>query len=144
MSEFRLENTLQGHSGNVRSVAFSPDPDGTRVVSGSYDKTVKIWHNDAIRMAHMALRQRLGEPGLTATIASYIGASDNEQKRYGRSVHGLNTDSARKRARALRRTKNLNNFNSIYPEGSSKKTMKRRSLSKSKSKKSKSRKHKSI
>jgi hypothetical protein len=99
-----------------------------------------------MQMTHMALGQKLGEPGLPAAIASYLGATNFEQKRYGRSVHGLNTNSARKRARALRRTKNLNNFNRIYPEGSSKKTMKRRSMSrsKSKSKKSKSRKHKSI
>ena len=33
--------TLTGHSGNVLSVASSPD--GKRVVSGSSDKTVKIW-----------------------------------------------------------------------------------------------------
>ena len=33
--------TLTGHSGGVVSVSFSPD--GTRVVSGSHDKLVKIW-----------------------------------------------------------------------------------------------------
>jgi len=33
--------TLTGHSAEVRSVAFSPD--GTRVVSGSDDRTVKVW-----------------------------------------------------------------------------------------------------
>ena len=33
--------TLTGHSRGVFSVAFSPD--GTRVVSGSADKLVKIW-----------------------------------------------------------------------------------------------------
>jgi len=35
-------HTLTGHTGDVRSVAFSPD--GTRVVSGSYDNLVKIWN----------------------------------------------------------------------------------------------------
>ena len=35
------ECTLTGHSGPVYSVAFSPD--GTRVVSGSWDNLVKIW-----------------------------------------------------------------------------------------------------
>jgi len=33
--------TLKGHSDWVLSVAFSPD--GKRIVSGSYDKTLKIW-----------------------------------------------------------------------------------------------------
>ena len=34
-------HTLTGHDEQVRSVAFSPD--GQRIVSGSWDKTVKIW-----------------------------------------------------------------------------------------------------
>jgi len=36
--------TLTGHSGSVISVAFSPD--GTRVISGSDDKLVKIWDTE--------------------------------------------------------------------------------------------------
>ena len=35
-------HSLRGHSGGVRSVAFSPN--GTRVVSGSDDNLVKIWN----------------------------------------------------------------------------------------------------
>jgi WD40 repeat protein len=35
------ECTITGHTGEVFSVAFSPD--GKRVVSGSYDKLAKIW-----------------------------------------------------------------------------------------------------
>ena len=35
------ECTLRGHSGDVNSVAYSPD--GKHVLSGSDDKTVKIW-----------------------------------------------------------------------------------------------------
>jgi WD40 repeat protein len=33
--------TLRGHSSEVTSVAYSPD--GKHIVSGSWDKTVKIW-----------------------------------------------------------------------------------------------------
>ena len=33
--------TLKGHTGYVRSASFSPD--GTRIVTGSCDKTAKVW-----------------------------------------------------------------------------------------------------
>ena len=33
--------TLKGHTGYVRSVAFSPD--GRRIASGSFDRTAKVW-----------------------------------------------------------------------------------------------------
>ena len=36
-----LLSTLQGHSSPVWSVCYSPD--GTKVVSGSTDNTVRIW-----------------------------------------------------------------------------------------------------
>ncbi|MBQ5891984.1 MAG: hypothetical protein IIW76_05385 [Bacteroidales bacterium] len=41
VSKFKCLKTLKGHSYGVLSVAFSPD--GTRIVSGSEDKTIKIW-----------------------------------------------------------------------------------------------------
>ena len=33
--------TLEGHSNSVASVAYSPD--GTKIISGSWDDTIKIW-----------------------------------------------------------------------------------------------------
>ena len=38
------EKTI-AHSGDIRSVAFSPD--GTKIVSGSRDQTIKVWESGA-------------------------------------------------------------------------------------------------
>ena len=36
-----LSEKTNAHSDWIRSVAFSPD--GTKIVSGSFDKTIKVW-----------------------------------------------------------------------------------------------------
>ena len=36
---------VNAHSDWIRSVAFSPD--GTKIVSGSWDKTIKVWESGA-------------------------------------------------------------------------------------------------
>ena len=41
VSKFKCLQTLKGHIYEVWSVAFSPD--GTKIISGSLDNTVKIW-----------------------------------------------------------------------------------------------------
>ena len=40
-----LSEKTDAHSAQVMSVAFSPD--GTKIVSGSYDKTIKVWESGA-------------------------------------------------------------------------------------------------
>jgi WD40 repeat protein len=44
--EMLSENT-NAHSSYVMSVAFSPD--GTKIVSGSLDKTIKVWDSGALQ-----------------------------------------------------------------------------------------------
>jgi WD40 repeat protein len=40
-----LSEKPNAHSLNINSVAFSPD--GTKIVSGSGDKTIKVWDSGA-------------------------------------------------------------------------------------------------
>ena len=40
-----LSEETDAHSAGITSVAFSPD--GTKIVSGSYDKTIKVWDSGA-------------------------------------------------------------------------------------------------
>ena len=40
-----LSENTNAHSNYVMSVAFSPD--GTKIVSGSLDKTIKVWDSGA-------------------------------------------------------------------------------------------------
>ena len=41
-----LSEKRNAHSHWVNSVAFSPD--GTKIVSGSHDKTIKVWESGAL------------------------------------------------------------------------------------------------
>ena len=60
--------TLEGHSDSVVSVAFSPD--GQKIVSGSWDQTVRIWDT-----ATGSLQQTLeGHPASAHSIAASSGS----------------------------------------------------------------------
>ncbi|MEE1094103.1 MAG: hypothetical protein U0L08_04130, partial [Bacteroidales bacterium] len=41
VSKFKCLKTMKGHLGDVYSVAYSTD--GTKIISGSVDNTIKIW-----------------------------------------------------------------------------------------------------
>ena len=55
------------HSGEVYSVAFSPD--GTKIVSGSRDGTIKVWDSGALRAQNRA--------SLTKTDACWLAWQTN-------------------------------------------------------------------
>ncbi|KIO00158.1 hypothetical protein M404DRAFT_101993, partial [Pisolithus tinctorius Marx 270] len=44
----QIGSPLEGHTFYVTSVAFSPD--GKRIVSGSWDKAVRVWENEKLTL----------------------------------------------------------------------------------------------
>jgi len=62
-----LSEKTNAHSDTIRSVAFSPD--GTKIVSGSGDKTIKVWGSGAPRAQN--------RPSLAKTDACWLGWQAN-------------------------------------------------------------------
>eukprot|EP00933_Yihiella_yeosuensis_P039042 TRINITY_DN32980_c0_g1_i4.p1 TRINITY_DN32980_c0_g1~~TRINITY_DN32980_c0_g1_i4.p1 ORF type:complete len:104 (+),score=17.09 TRINITY_DN32980_c0_g1_i4:102-413(+) len=78
---------LQGHGGNVRSVAFSPS--GQQVVTGSYDKTAIVWQvsqEDPSKWQQLATLQGHGSPHSKAiarvAISVHLAADMNNFNNY--------------------------------------------------------------
>ena len=57
--------TLRGHSGDVYTVAFSPDPDGRWIASAGEDSTVKVWDSHTGEL----VRSFRGHTGLVSSVA---------------------------------------------------------------------------
>ncbi len=63
-----MSEKTNAHDDYISSVAFSPD--GTKIVSGSYDQTIKVWESGALLAnAAGALRTlALGDPAIRVAI----------------------------------------------------------------------------
>ncbi|HUG93766.1 MAG TPA: hypothetical protein VML55_23255 [Planctomycetaceae bacterium] len=61
----RKLQTLEGHNGEVYTVAFSPDDDGKWIASGGEDSAVKIWDSHAGTF----VRNFRGHTGLVSSLA---------------------------------------------------------------------------
>jgi WD40 repeat protein len=59
-------HTLEGHSGDIYAVAFSPDADGRWIASAGEDSTVKIWDSHA---GGAPVRSFRGHTGLVRSLA---------------------------------------------------------------------------
>jgi WD40 repeat protein len=73
----QAEQTLEGHSDSVSSVAFSPD--GSKVVSGSGDRTVRVW-NVATGQAEQTVE------GHSDSVSSVAFSPDDRKSRSGYSM----------------------------------------------------------
>ena len=69
-----LRRTLVGHSGWVMSVAM----DGSRVVSGSDDKTVKVWNVETGELLHTLEGHRYGYEVTSVSLSGSLASSTDD------------------------------------------------------------------
>ena len=86
-----VSRLLEGHTNGVTSVAFSPDC--KRVVSGSWDETIRVWNLEmdevvAKPLEHQTNDNRLNGNGFTAITPRF---GDNSKLADG-WIHGSNSE----------------------------------------------------
>ena len=70
-----LSEKTNAHSGYVRLVVISPE--GTKIVSGSYDKTIKVWDLGAPE----SCSPHIAPPWPKLTLAGFSGRHDGAFER---------------------------------------------------------------
>ena len=70
-------NTLTGHGNFVTSVAFNND--GTRIVTGSWDNTAKIWELDPINYEKPKTQVAMACAKLKASGVDFFTKQDRDQ-----------------------------------------------------------------
>ena len=71
--------SLRGRDGIVTSVAFSPD--GSRIVSGSYDKTIRVWDTKSRSM--LAIERQLSQnrvAALSPIVTTWFEKTDSDSE----------------------------------------------------------------
>ena len=76
------------HSKRVTSVAFSPD--GSTIVSGSYDKTIKVWDAVNFRPFNASEWEEVDISDMPQGVVKIEGLGDIEQNYWRNTVTGHN------------------------------------------------------
>jgi RNA polymerase sigma factor (sigma-70 family) len=92
----RLLHTFDGHARDTLALAFSPD--GSRLVSSSYDTTLLVWDVAGV----LARQPRRNAPADAALSAAWVDLASRDAARVGRAM-GTLIDSPRRTVALLRK-----------------------------------------